>query len=143
MKRILSAFFFTFLFFSYAFCYGANYKLICDDLDQTGGKASSTNFSLMVSAGGQSSPIGISSSSQFSLLAGYVYATSIQRGDVNGDQVVDIGDIVFVINYVFYGGAEPVPLEAGDVNCDGIVDIGDIVYLINYVFYGGPEPSCG
>ena len=66
-------------------------------------------------------------------------------GDVNQDGIIDIGDIVYVINYVFYGGPPPVPdISCGDVNCDGIVDIGDIVFLINYVFYGGPEPpwSC-
>jgi len=56
--KILSAGFFVFLVMLYALSYGANYKMICDDLDQTGGKGSSTNFKLMVSAGGQSSPIG-------------------------------------------------------------------------------------
>jgi hypothetical protein len=62
-------------------------------------------------------------------------------GDVNQDGIIDIGDIVLLINYVFYNGIAPVPdLSCGDVNCDGIVDIGDIVYLINYVFYGGTEP---
>jgi hypothetical protein len=64
-------------------------------------------------------------------------------GDANIDGIVDIGDIVYLINYVFYGGPEPQPnLDCNDVNSDGIVDIGDIVYLINYVFYGGPAPSC-
>jgi hypothetical protein len=63
-------------------------------------------------------------------------------GDVNIDAIVDIADIVYVINYVFYGGTEPVPLQSGDVNCDEIMDIADIVYLINYVFYSGTEPNC-
>jgi hypothetical protein len=63
-------------------------------------------------------------------------------GDVNRDGIIDIGDIVYLINYVFYGGSVPVPIQAGDSNCDTIVDIGDIVYLINYVFYGGNEPNC-
>jgi uncharacterized delta-60 repeat protein len=61
-------------------------------------------------------------------------------GDANLDGVVDIGDIVYLINYVFYGGS--VPEGECDVNNDGIMDIGDIVYLINYVFYGGVEPNC-
>jgi hypothetical protein len=64
-------------------------------------------------------------------------------GDANQDAIVDIGDIVYLINYVFYGGADPLPnLNCNDVNADGVVDIGDIVYLINYVFYGGAEPNC-
>ena len=62
------------------------------------------------------------------------------RGDVNQDGTIDIGDVVYLINYVFYSGPLPVPPEAGDVNCDKTIDIGDIVYLINYVFYGGPKP---
>jgi hypothetical protein len=61
-------------------------------------------------------------------------------GDVNKDGIIDIGDIVFLINFVFYSGFSPIPYSCGDVNKDGIVDIGDIVYLINYVFYGGPPP---
>jgi hypothetical protein len=61
-------------------------------------------------------------------------------GDTNLDKVVDIADVVYTINYVFYNG--PYPICSTDVNGDGIIDIGDIVYLINYVFYGGVEPSC-
>jgi hypothetical protein len=56
---------------------------------------------------------------------------------------MDTGDLVFLINYVFYGREEPSPVELGDCNCDDLVDIGDIVYLINYVFYNGEEPNCG
>jgi hypothetical protein len=64
-------------------------------------------------------------------------------GDANQDAIVDIGDVVYLINYVFYSGAEPLSnSRCNDVNTDGVVDIGDIVYLINYVFYGGAEPNC-
>jgi hypothetical protein len=62
------------------------------------------------------------------------------RGDANKDNVTDIGDIVNLINYVFYGGPAPDPIELGDANCDGVVDIGDVVHLINYVFYSGNPP---
>lgn len=64
------------------------------------------------------------------------------RGDANGDSEVNVGDAVYIINYVFKGGPAPDPLEAGDANCDGGCDVGDAVYLINYVFKGGPEPCC-
>ncbi|MGB2769180.1 MAG: SBBP repeat-containing protein [Candidatus Zixiibacteriota bacterium] len=63
-------------------------------------------------------------------------------GDVNADGVVDIGDVVYLINYLYKNGSPPVPLQAADVNGDGIVDIGDVVYLINYLFKGGPPPGC-
>ncbi len=61
-------------------------------------------------------------------------------GDVNRDRIVDIGDIVFLINYLFMSGTSPDIFESGDVNSDGQIDIGDVVCLINYLFIGGPEP---
>jgi hypothetical protein len=64
------------------------------------------------------------------------------RGDANGDGAVEPGDVVYLVNYLFRGGASPDPLPAGDCNCDGLVEPGDVVYLINYLFRGGPAPSC-
>lgn len=64
-------------------------------------------------------------------------------GDANGDDFPNVGDAVFLINYVFKSGPPPDPLDAGDANCDIIVNIGDAVYLINYVFKGGPAPCAG
>lgn len=61
-------------------------------------------------------------------------------GDADESGSVDIDDAVFIVNYIFAGGAAPDPLAAGDVNCSSNVDIDDIVYLINYIFAGGPEP---
>jgi hypothetical protein len=63
-------------------------------------------------------------------------------GDANGDSVVDVGDITYLTNYLYYQGAEPTPMEAGDANCDGEVDTGDLIYLINYLFMNGAEPCC-
>ncbi len=61
-------------------------------------------------------------------------------GDCNGDGILDIGDIVCEINYLFKGGPPPQPYAVGDVTCDGVNDIGDVVYLINYLFKNGPAP---
>ena len=61
-------------------------------------------------------------------------------GDANGDWTVGAGDVVYLLNYLFRGGAPPVPLEAGDCNGDGAVGAGDVVYLLNYLFRGGPPP---
>jgi hypothetical protein len=64
------------------------------------------------------------------------------RGDANGDKTIDVGDIVYLINYLYKNGTIPDPLDAGDVNCDGTVDVGDVVYLINYLYKSGEPPSC-
>jgi hypothetical protein len=61
-------------------------------------------------------------------------------GDANGDAAVDISDVVYLIAYIFSGGAPPSPLLAGDANCDHAVDISDVVYLIAYIFSGGSKP---
>jgi photosystem II stability/assembly factor-like uncharacterized protein len=63
-----------------------------------------------------------------------------KRGDANNDRSIDIGDVVFLINFLFKNGSAPYILDSGDVNCDGKIDVADVVYLINYLFRGGPAP---
>ncbi|MCP4567512.1 MAG: hypothetical protein GY841_08035 [FCB group bacterium] len=65
-------------------------------------------------------------------------------GDANCDETVNVGDAVFLINYVFKNGIAPEPLKIGDCNTDCAVNVGDAVYLINYVFKNGdpPQPGC-
>jgi hypothetical protein len=69
--------------------------------------------------------------------------TVFVAGDANGDGTIDIGDVVYLINYLFREGPAPDPLQAGNVNDDEVIDIGDVVYLINYLFREGPPPECG
>jgi hypothetical protein len=53
---------------------------------------------------------------------------------------------VFLISYIFSGGAAPVDCNyangMGDANGDGGVDMSDAVYLISYIFSGGAPPHC-
>ena len=65
-------------------------------------------------------------------------------GDANNDSLVDVGDIVFLINYLYKYGLEPCVMEAADPNADCQVDLGDVVYLINFLFREGspPLPGC-
>ncbi len=63
-----------------------------------------------------------------------------QKGDVTGDGQINLGDVVFLLNYLYRDGPAPDPLEMGDVNCDGEIELGDVVYLIDYLFRGGPPP---
>jgi hypothetical protein len=70
-----------------------------------------------------------------------VKARSYFCGDANGDDIVDAGDAVAIISYIFRDGAEPVYGYChGDTNSDGLTNIGDVVYLIAYIFRGGPPP---
>ncbi len=61
-------------------------------------------------------------------------------GDSDGNEAIDIDDVVFLINYIFSGGPPPDPPDRGDANCSGNIDIDDAVYLILYVFAGGYPP---
>ncbi|MCP4569852.1 MAG: hypothetical protein GY841_19910 [FCB group bacterium] len=63
-------------------------------------------------------------------------------GDANGDEALNVGDAVSLINYVFKGGPAPEPLEAGLTNGDEVINVGDAVYMINFVFKGGDDPIC-
>ena len=63
-------------------------------------------------------------------------------GGMNGDCLIDVGDIIFLIGYLYKNAPPPDPLERGDADCNGVVDIGDVIYLINYLFRGGPVPPC-
>lgn len=67
--------------------------------------------------------------------------TALVSGDANRDWLIDIGDVVYVINYLYKGGPAPNPLWVGDVNCDETVDLGDVIYLLNHLFKGGPPPE--
>ncbi|MCZ6795175.1 MAG: hypothetical protein O7J95_16345 [Planctomycetota bacterium] len=63
------------------------------------------------------------------------------RGDANKDDGVDIGDPVFLLDYIFKGGTAPPCLDAADTNNDTRVDISDPIFLLSYLFLGGPQPS--
>jgi hypothetical protein len=62
-------------------------------------------------------------------------------GDANGDGVVDIADVFYLINDLFAGG--PVPKGRANVASPAGVDLADVFYLINYLFAGGPAPVGG
>ena len=66
----------------------------------------------------------------------------IGAGDCNNDGIIDVGDVVYLINYLFKAGPEPITGKwVGDCNANGIVNAGDVVYLINYLFKSGPAPG--
>ncbi len=70
------------------------------------------------------------------------------RGDANDDAVVDLGDPIAILAYLFSGGDAPFCLTAADANGDGAVDLGDPIRLLTFLFESGappeaPYPDCG
>jgi hypothetical protein len=89
--------------------------------------------------------VGRGSSPSFGLNQGFWQETITEeyvRGDVNRDDIINVGDIVYLVSYLYKNGPAPNPVWVGDCNCDEIVNIGDIVFLVSYLYKGGPEPSC-
>jgi len=65
------------------------------------------------------------------------------RGDVFIPTcVIDLGDVVYLVNYVYKSGPPPNPVCMGDCapSHDGWVDNEDVVYLIQYLYQGGLPP---
>ena len=56
---------------------------------------------------------------------------------------VDIGDPIYLLRWLFIGGAvrEPGCLKGCDANDDAAVDINDAVYLLGYLFQGKTAPK--
>ena len=51
-------------------------------------------------------------------------------GDVNGDGLVSVLDIIVVVNMIL-GATEPT--DAGDTNQDGTIDVLDVVIVVNII----------
>ena len=72
--------------------------------------------------------LGNSEKSQIRSILEEYYQQSI-IGDVNGDSVINIQDIVFTINLVISGEYN----SAADLNSDGIINVLDIVQIVNII----------
>lgn len=67
-------------------------------------------------------------------------------GDANGDSIVNVGDVVYEVSYLYRAGPPPVFYGCGDPTADCTIDLADLVYLVNYLFKQGPDPQildCG
>jgi hypothetical protein len=62
------------------------------------------------------------------------------RADADASSVIDLSDGIFILNYLFLGGA-PLPCaDAGDVNDDGRVDLSDGIAVLGWLFLGSSTP---
>jgi len=70
-----------------------------------------------------------------------VLAARLGYGDVNGDGEVTGTDVVYLVDYLFRAGPEPVPtVFEGDADCSGEVTLLDVIFLVNYLYRDGPAP---
>ncbi len=65
------------------------------------------------------------------------------RGDANGDSLAELGDVVFLIDYLYRHGRVPCIPESADANGSCEVELGDVIQLIEYLYRNGPAPKPG
>lgn len=113
----------------------------------SGGATSSSSSSYSMGHSAGQSVAGSAGSSGFDVGIGFWYGATggacpiAMTGDVNNSGSITSADIIYCVNYVFKGGATPLPCTAAaDVNCSGSVTSADIIYLVNFVFKGGNAP---
>ena len=67
-------------------------------------------------------------------------ASAYWHGDANSDGLSNIGDVIFILGYLFNQATPPSCDDAADVNDDGLLNIGDAIYLLASLFTNGAPP---
>ncbi len=65
------------------------------------------------------------------------------RGDADYSMALNVGDLSYLVDYLFSqppGPAPPCP-EEGDADGSGAINVADLVYLVDYLFFDGPAPA--
>ncbi len=65
---------------------------------------------------------------------------SATAGDADHSGEVNIGDVTFLVSFIFQGGKEPLNIAESDADGGGDTNIGDVTLLVGYIFQGGAEP---
>ncbi len=71
------------------------------------------------------------------------WSCCVVRGDIDhsgGAEPINIADLVYLVDYMFNEGPQPICLEEADMDATGEINIADLVYLVDYMFNEGPEP---
>ncbi|MBI4583530.1 MAG: hypothetical protein HY717_05870 [Planctomycetes bacterium] len=73
---------------------------------------------------------------------------SFLRGDANLDEVADLSDAIFSLEFLFLGTREPECRKSLDADDNGVLEITDPIRLLEHLFLGAaapppPFPACG
>lgn len=76
------------------------------------------------------------------MLSPMAFAQEITCGDIDNNELVDLQDIVYLLNYLLMGG--PAPNDPGVADVDSIAGISthDATFIAYSYFGGGPDPYC-
>ncbi|MFH1373712.1 MAG: dockerin type I repeat-containing protein [bacterium] len=65
---------------------------------------------------------------------GDVTVAGLLRGDVDFSGDINVGDITYLVAYMFQDGDPPPVMETADVDGSGEINVGDITALVTYLF---------
>jgi|GEM_PF-4940256 hypothetical protein len=64
-------------------------------------------------------------------------------GSVDGNQLLNLLDILYLIDRIYTGGPAPLGGDTvGDCDCSSDLNLLDVLILINHIYTGGPAPDC-
>ena len=63
----------------------------------------------------------------------FTYKVPIIPGDVNGDGLVNVTDIVATVNFIMEKPSDNFNKDAADLNDDGVVNVTDIVMMVKII----------
>ena len=63
------------------------------------------------------------------------------RADADDNGAVQLTDGIFILNFLFIGGAAPTCGDAADADDNGALQLTDGIFILNFLFLGGAPPS--
>ena len=64
----------------------------------------------------------------------------VDRGNANGEGGINVADLTYLVDYLFFDGPTPPCPEEGNVDADGGTNVADLTYLVDHLFFDGPAP---
>jgi hypothetical protein len=64
----------------------------------------------------------------------------LARGNTDSDGGINVADLTYLVDFLFFGGDTPPCPEEGNIDADGGINVADVTYLVEYIFFGGPAP---
>ena len=63
-----------------------------------------------------------------------------RRGDGDDNGSIQLTDGIFILNFLFLGGSDPICFDAADADDNGAIQLTDGIFILNFLFLGGDAP---
>ena len=65
----------------------------------------------------------------------------VNRGNADGEGGINVADLTYLVDFLFFGGDTPPCPEEGNVDAGGGINVADLTYLVDYLFFYGLPPA--